>query len=243
MTAIECRNLSRNFGSLKAVDGLNLSINKGELLCLLGLNSAGKTSTIKMLTCTLLPSGGEAFIMGHPLSSHRQEIKSLINLAPQESALSPLLNVEENLELMAGIYGFRGTERQEKIENMIARFQMEEHRKKRVRNLSGGIQRRLSLAMALISDPQVLFLDEPTLGLDILARRKLWEILKELKGLITIVLTTHYLEEAEALSDRIGILHRGKLLALGTAAEIKELAGETKLDEAFLALTGKESEV
>lgn len=242
MNAIETRELTKKYGDKTAVDHLNLEIRQGELFALLGVNGAGKSTLIKMLCCLSRPSGGEAWLMGKNILSQPLQVKELINLSPQETAVAPNLSVRENLELIAGIYGCGKKQAREKAQQAIQEFGLEEIAASRAKTLSGGWQRRLSIAMALISQPRILFLDEPTLGLDVLARRELWKIIQGLKGGTTIILTTHYLEEAEALSDRIGILAGGKLKAIGTAGQLKELAGTQSFEEAFIALAAEGGE-
>jgi ABC-2 type transport system ATP-binding protein len=236
MTAIQTIDLKKIYGKTVAVDGLNLSIRQGELFALLGLNGAGKTTTIKMLSCLSAPTGGDAVLLGDSIVQKPRAVKEKINLSPQETAVARNLTVRENLELIAGIYGSGKKEARRKAEEMLPTFGLKETAEKKAKTLSGGMQRRLSIAMALISNPQILFLDEPTLGLDVLARRELWRAIEKLKGSITIILTTHYMEEAEALSDRIGVMAKGRLKAVGTAAELKETTGAKTLEDAFLAL-------
>lgn len=238
MNAVETTRLCKDFRGKIAVDQLTLSIHDGELFSLLGVNGAGKTTTIKMLSGLLLPGSGEAKIFGMDIRSQMQQIKPLLGISPQETAVAPNLTVRENLELMAGIYGRDGG-----VEEMLTEFGLKEVEKAKAKTLSGGWQRRLSIAMALISQPKLLFLDEPTLGLDVLARRELWRIIKGLKGKVTIVLTTHYMEEAEALSDRVGILAKGRLRHCGTPQELMLLAGESRFEDAFIKLAGGEEDV
>ncbi len=233
---IETKHLTKKFGDFVAVDDLNLSIEKGELFSLLGLNGAGKTTTIKMLSCLILPSSGNAIILNKDLIKDSQYIKQRINVSPQETATARNLNVQENLELIAGIYGISKNVISDKVEEMITVFNLSEVRKKKARLLSGGMQRRLSIAMALITDPEILFLDEPTLGLDVIARRELWSNIKKLKEKTTIILTTHYLEEAEALSDRVAIIQKGRIKAIGTVTEILNQTNTNKLEDAFVLL-------
>jgi ABC-2 type transport system ATP-binding protein len=236
MKAIEIRDLSRSFGAKKAVDSLDLDVDEGELFSLLGVNGAGKTTTIKMLSCLIRPSGGDALLMGNSIVHQPQKVKELINVSPQETAVAPNLTVRENLELIAGIYGADKKQAKARAQEMIDTFDLGGVAASRAKVLSGGWQRRLSIAMALISDPKILFLDEPTLGLDVLARRELWGVICKLKGKVTVILTTHYLEEAEELSDHIAIMTNGHLRACGTAAEIKSLAGTDNFEEAFVRL-------
>lgn len=236
MKAIKTESLTKRYKDLTAVDNLDLTVEHGELLSLLGVNGAGKTTTIKMLSCILAPTSGDAFLGGHSIVSSTVEVKRLIGVSPQETAVAPNLTVEENLQLMCGVHGFSKEKQKWKIVELAQRFQLNDILKKKAGKLSGGWQRRLSIAMALISEPEILFLDEPTLGLDVLARSELWDIIRSLKGKITMILTTHYMEEAEALSDRIGIMKNGKLLIVGTAEELKSQAGTDKFENAFITL-------
>jgi ABC-2 type transport system ATP-binding protein len=238
MNTITITNLSKKYGGFTAVDNLNLTIEQGELFALLGVNGAGKTTTIKMLSCLIKPTSGNAVLLGDSVREHPQAVKEKINISPQETAVAANLSVIENLELTAGIYGQDIKTAMKMTEEMVSQFGLDGVRNKKAKQLSGGMQRRLSIAMALISNPQVLFLDEPTLGLDVLARRELWASIQALKGKVTIVLTTHYLEEVEALSDRIGIMANGKLAAVGTVAELTEQTGTNKLEDAFVVLSG-----
>lgn len=238
MHAISIKNLSKKYGDIVAVDDLNLIIGQGELFALLGENGAGKTTTIKMLSCLLRPTSGDAVLLGNSICTQPHAVKETINISPQETAVAASLTVRENLELMAGIYGQSKRSARQRAEEIIAQFGLADVRKKKAKHLSGGMQRRLSLAMALITDPKILFLDEPTLGLDVLARRELWASILALKGKATIILTTHYLEEIEALSDRVGVMVKGKLTAVGTVAELLAQTGTSKLEDAFVALAG-----
>lgn len=239
MFAIETRDLCKSYKNKQAVADLNLSVYEGELFALLGVNGAGKTTTIKMLTGLVRPTKGDALLCGHSILSQLQEVKQLTNVSPQETAVAPCLTVRENLALVAGIYGCTKAETAARVDAMLAQFSMQEVAGQRAKTLSGGWQRRLSIAMALITQPKILFLDEPTLGLDVLARRELWSIIEQLKGRTTIVLTTHYLEEAQALSDRIGIMANGCLRAVGTAEELKAQTGAASFEDAFVALARK----
>lgn len=242
MTAIRTNNLTKRFRDKIAVNALNLSIEQGELFALLGVNGAGKTTTIRMLSCLLPPTSGDAFLLGDSIVSKSHAVKEKINVSPQETAVARNLSVKENLELIAGIYGCDKQKAQFKASEMLSAFGLTEVSKAKSRTLSGGMQRRLSIAMALITGPQILFLDEPTLGLDVLARRELWSAIEKLKGKITIILTTHYMEEAEALSDRVGIMSKGRLKAVGTAAELIAQTGARSFEDAFVTLA-TESEV
>ena len=236
MYAIETKDLCKIYKSLKAVNKLNLTVNEGELFSLLGVNGAGKTTTIKILCGLTKESGGEAFICGKSIDTNRDEIKRIINVSPQETAVAPNLTVRENLELIAGIYGYTGDSLVKRVEEVTEQFSLEEVMSQRAKTLSGGWQRRLSIAMAIISEPKVLFLDEPTLGLDVLARRELWRVIKDLKGSVTIVLTTHYMEEAQELSDRIGIMAKGKLLTVDTPKKLMEKTSSKDIEEAFVKI-------
>ena len=237
MEAIKTKALTKKYKEKTAVKELNLTVHKGELYALLGVNGAGKYTTIKMLSCLTQPTSGDAELIGHSIVSESAKVKALINVSPQETAVAAKLSVRENLEFIARIYGSNKKEAKEKAQGMIEKFNMDEVERSKAATLSGGWQRRLSIAMALITEPEILFLDEPTLGLDVLARRELWRLIEKLKGKMTIILTTHYLEEAESLSDRIGIMSRGVLLAEGTAAELKERAGTDDFEEAFIRIT------
>lgn len=238
MNAIQTKELTKRYGEKTAVDAVDLTVKQGELFALLGVNDAGKTTTVKMLSGLLAPTSGDAEILGYSLVSQTQEVKSRINLSPQETAVAPKLTARENLELIAGIYGSTRKEAKEKAAAMLEEFHMQEVAGQRAGTLSGGWQRRLSIAMALISQPQILFLDEPTLGLDVLARRELWNIIEKLKGRVTVILTTHYMEEAASLADRVAILAHGRLRLCGTVQEILDAAGETDFENAFIKLAG-----
>lgn len=236
MEAIKTIGLTKKYKELIAVDNLDLIVEQGELFSLLGVNGAGKTTTIKMLSCLTKPTSGDAFLNGSSIVSNTAGVKQIISVSPQETAVAPNLNVRENLELMCGVHGFSKDKQKQKVAELSEQFELTGVLNKRAGKLSGGWQRRLSIAMALISEPKILFLDEPTLGLDVLARSDLWDAIRSLKGKITMILTTHYMEEAESLSDRIGIMKDGRLLALGTAAELKEKAGKDKFEDAFVAI-------
>jgi len=238
--AIETRALTRRFGTRIAVEPLDLSIEAGEFFALLGPNGAGKTTTIRMLCCLLPPTGGDAWLLGNSIRTAPVAVKQRIGISPQETAVAPKLTVRENLELIARLYGASVSESRVRAEQSLGELGLTERAGDRAKSLSGGLQRRLSIAMALMPDPQVLFLDEPTLGLDVRARRELWELLRRFKGEKTVVLTTHYLEEAEALSDRIGVMHEGRLRAVGTAEELQTFTGTENFEDAFLQLTETE---
>ena len=236
MQAIETKNLVKRYKNLTAVDKLQLEISQGELFSLLGVNGAGKTTTIKMLTCLTQPAEGDAFVGGYSVTHQSDRVKELIGVSPQETAVAPNLSVKENLELICGIHGFSREKTKTKIRELSESFGLDSVLNRKAGKLSGGWQRRVSIAMALISEPSILFLDEPTLGLDVIARHGLWDVIRDLKGKVTIILTTHYMEEAEALSDRIGIMSGGKLLAVGTAEELTRMAGTQDFESAFVAI-------
>lgn len=234
MNAIVTEKLTKRYKDVTAVDGLSLSVKKGELFALLGVNGAGKTTAVKMLCGITEPTGGNAWLSGKSIVTELKAVKGIIGVSPQETAVAPNLTVKENLELMCGVHGFSGNVKKQKVRELLKSFGLSDTAGKMASKLSGGWQRRLSIAMALISEPEILFLDEPTLGLDVIARSELWELVRSFKGEKTVILTTHYLEEAEALSDRIGIMKGGRLLRVGTAAEIKAAAGAETLEEAFI---------
>lgn len=241
MYAIETKNLTKKYKDITAVDDLNLTVNKGELFALLGVNGAGKTTTIKMLSCLSAPTSGDALLLGQSVTKNSSEVKRIIGVSPQETAVAPNLTVKENLEFMCGIYGLTKEERECRMDAVAESLNLREIYDKKASKLSGGWQRRLSIALALIGQPEILFLDEPTLGLDVLARSELWDTIKSLKGDVTIILTTHYMEEADELSDRIGIMRSGKMLAIGTADELKKLSGKDKFEDAFVSIVKGET--
>lgn len=236
MQTIITTELVKLYKNITAVDKLNLEIREGELFSLLGVNGAGKTTTIKMLSCLTRPTEGDAFVGGYSVTKESEQVKRLISVSPQETAVAPNLSVEENLELICGIHGFSKEKTQAKIAELSERFALDTVLQRKAGKLSGGWQRRVSIAMALISGPKILFLDEPTLGLDVIARHELWETIRSLKGKITIILTTHYMEEAEALSDRIGIMKNGKLLVVGTVDELNDKAGTDDFETSFVSI-------
>ena len=239
MNAIETRGLTKRYKTKTAVDGIDLEVKEGELFALLGVNGAGKTTTVRMLTCLSEPTSGECSVCGNDCVSEQSEVKKLVGISPQDTAVAENLTVYENLKLVCGIYGYPKEESENKISKMFTLFRMDEVKNSRAKTLSGGWKRKLSIAMALISEPRVLFLDEPTLGLDVLARRELWSVVESLKGKITIILTTHHMEEAEHLADRIAIMLEGKIAAVGTLAELEKLSGKTGLEESFVKIAEK----
>ena len=236
MLAIKTTQLVKRYKNLTAVDKLDLDIRQGELFSLLGVNGAGKTTVIKMLSGLTRPTGGEAIVGGYSITREPHRVKGLIGVSPQQTAVAPNLSVQENLELICGIHRFSKEKTKAKIQELSDQFALDSVLKRKAGKLSGGWQRRVSIAMALICEPQILFLDEPTLGLDVLARHDLWDMIRTLKSKTTIILTTHYMEEAEALSDRIGIMKSGHLLAAGTAEELKQKAGTNDFETAFVSI-------
>lgn len=237
-TMIKTTDLTKRFGDKTAVDHLNMEVYEGEIFGLLGVNGAGKTTTIRMLTGLSAITEGDAVVMGHSVRNALQEIKKITNISPQETAVAGNLTVRENLDFIAKIYDLSQEETRKNRESVFRSLSLDEVQNQKAKTLSGGWQRRLSIAMALITDPKVIFLDEPTLGLDVLARRELWKIISSLKGKVTIILTTHYLDEVEALCDRIAIMAKGHMKALGTAAELKQSTGKEKLEDAFVEIVG-----
>lgn len=240
MQAIKTMSLVKRYKTLTAVDSLNLDIEQGELFSLLGINGAGKTTAIKMLSCLTKPTAGDAIVGGWSVTQNPEKVKRIIGVSPQETAVAPNLSVKENLELICGIHGLSDEKTGSKVRELSEQLGLEGVLHRKAGKLSGGLQRRVSIAMALIIEPQILFLDEPTLGLDVIARHELWDAISKLKGKITVILTTHYMEEAECLSDRIGIMKDGKLLAIGTVEEIKSIAGAKDFETAFVSIVKEE---
>ncbi|MBQ8309794.1 MAG: ATP-binding cassette domain-containing protein [Clostridia bacterium] len=234
--AIVIEHLTKRFGNRVAVNDLTLRVAEGELLALLGLNGAGKSTTVRLLSCLCRADAGEAWVYGKYISREQEEVKALIGVSPQESATAQNLTVHENLELLARLHGMDRVRAMEKVTELERIFSLDKVRSQKSKTLSGGWQRRLSIAMALVSTPKVLFLDEPTLGLDVLARRELWDFIRSLKGKMTVILTTHYLEEAEMLADRVAIMAEGRLCALGTVAELKVRTACQTFEDAFVTL-------
>ncbi len=239
MYTIKTENLTKRYKTKTAVLSLDLTVNEGELFALLGVNGAGKTTTIRMLSCLSAPTEGSCYVCGYNCTKEPDEVKKLVGISPQDTAVAENLTVLENLRLMCGIYGFSPEKTEQRVSDMISSFNMRDVKNSRTKTLSGGWKRKLSIAMALISEPKVLFLDEPTLGLDVLARRELWSAVLSLKGKITIVLTTHYMEEAEQLSDRIAIMIDGKIAAIGTLPELESQSGEQGLENAFVKIANQ----
>lgn len=236
MEAIRIEGLTKKYKDTVAVDDLSFTVEKGELLSLLGVNGAGKTTTVKMLSCLTRPTAGNAFLLGNSILDSTDAVKSMIGVSPQETAVAGGLTVTENLSLICGLHGFSKEKQQKKIKELTGQLGLEKVAHKKAGKLSGGMQRRLSIAMALISEPEILFLDEPTLGLDVIARSDLWDLISSLKGKVTIILTTHYMEEAKALSDRIAIMKDGKLLVIDTAERIMEMTDTDNFEQAFIRI-------
>ena len=234
MDAVKTVELTKKYGDITAVDHLTITIKQGEIFSLLGINGAGKTTVIKMLSCLTKSTSGDAYLNGYSINKDSAAVKNIIGVSPQETAVAPGLSVKENLELMCGVYGFSKEKQIKKITELSSLLGLNEMLDRKAGKLSGGWQRRLSIAMALISEPEILFLDEPTLGLDVLARSDLWNIIRFLKGKITIILTTHYMEEAETLSDRIAIMKSGKLLICDTVENIKSVGKTDSFEQAFI---------
>lgn len=234
MKVIEIKDLKKNYKYVEALKGVTFDIAEGEIFGLLGVNGAGKTTLIKILSGLTKKTSGEAFVYGHSLDE-MDKIKEIIDISPQETAIAQNLTVEENLDFFQKLYGVSD---KEYLNEIINKFDLSSVLKRKGKTLSGGWQRRLSIAIGLISKPKVLFLDEPTLGLDVIARRELWSIISSLKGKMTIILTSHYLEEMEALCDRVAIMSKGNLLALGSVDEIKKSKNEESFEEAFIKIVG-----
>lgn len=234
--AIEVNQLRKEFGLKTAVKDISFHVEEGTLFSLLGVNGAGKTTTIRMLTGLSRPTGGDALVLGHSITKELDAVKKISNVSPQDTAVAPNLTVRENLEFMAAIYNMDKEKVKERTNEMIQLFSLQEVVNSKAKTLSGGWQRKLSIAMALITEPQILYLDEPTLGLDVLARKDLWKIIERLKKKITIILTTHYMEEAQHLSDAIAVMVGGEIKAMGTLEDLKKLTGKDNLEDAFVAI-------
>ncbi len=237
MNAAELISLRKEYKNITAVKDVSFTIKDGEVFSLLGMNGAGKTTILKMLSCLTKPTSGDALVYGHSIVKEPEKVKELIGISPQENSFAKKLTVEENLRFMCGIYGMDKEKTNKNVESIIEQFSLSDVRKQMAGKLSGGWQKRLSIAMAIITEPKLLFLDEPTLGLDVMARRDLWKIIESLKGKMSIIITTHYLEECEHLADRIAIVKEGNLKAIGTLAELQQLTGEEKLEEIFLKIS------
>ena len=241
--SIQAKGLTKQYGAKRAVDNLNLEIAEGELFALLGINGAGKTTTIKMLSGLTQPTKGEALLLGDSMTNDPARAKAHNGISPQETAVARNLSVLENLAFMARVYGADAKTAAQKAQEIAEQLGLSEVAIAKAKTLSGGMQRRLSIGMALISNPKILFLDEPTLGLDVIARRELWAVVRRLKGRVTILLTTHYLEEVEALSDRVGIMANGTLTAIGTVQALMQETGAKNFEDAFIALATETEEI
>ena len=241
MKEIVINNLTKKYKDVTAVKNISLSIEKGELVSLLGVNGAGKTTLINMLSCLINPTNGDAFVGGYSVSKEDRKVKQIIGISPQETAIANNLTVKENLEFVCGVYSFSKEKSKKKVEQLIRQFSLQEVINKKTSKLSGGYKRKVSIALSLISEPEVLFLDEPTLGLDVLARKDLWDIIKSLKGEKTIILTTHYMEEAQELSDKVAIINKGNLLLVDSVNNIIQTTSSNSIQEAFIRIV-KENE-
>lgn len=233
MAEIETKQLNKFYKNLHALKDINLGIKENELFGLLGVNGAGKTTLIKILTCLSKQTSGEAYVHGFSVKNNPEKVKEIVDVSPQETAVAHNLTVRENLDFFASLYNTRD---EAYISSVVNAFSLEEVENQRAKTLSGGWKRRLSIAIGLISKPKILFLDEPTLGLDVIARRELWKIINNMKGKITIILTTHYLEEAETLCDRVAVMAKGKVKATGTPAELKAIAKTDNFEDAFIKI-------
>ncbi|MGN0588170.1 MAG: ABC transporter ATP-binding protein [Ruminiclostridium sp.] len=237
MNAAELISLRKEYKNITAVKDVSFTIKDGEVFALLGMNGAGKTTILKMLSCLTKPTKGDALVYGKSIVKEPEKVKELIGISPQENSFAKKLTVEENLRFMCGIYGMDKEKTNKNVEEIIGQFSLSDVRGQMAGKLSGGWQKRLSIAMAIITEPKLLFLDEPTLGLDVMARRDLWKIIESLKGKMSIIITTHYLEESEHLADRIAVVKEGNLKAIGTLSELQQLTGEEKLEEIFLKIS------
>lgn len=240
MIAIKTENLTKDYGDVLAVNGVNIEVNEGEIFSLLGLNGAGKTTLVKMLSTIVKVSSGDAVIYGNSIKKEPQKVKGLIDISMQETAIARKLTVEENIEFYAKLNGQKREEVQKSKEYVYSTFNLRQFAKKQAQKLSGGWQRKLSIALALVTKPKVLFLDEPTLGLDVIARRELWRVIEQIKKDCTIILTTHYLEEASALSDNIAIMVDGKLKAVDTPKNLIQKTNASNFEDAFIKIAGSE---
>lgn len=237
MIAIDIKNLTKNYKKKTAISSFSLDIYENELFALLGTNGAGKTTIIKILSTLIDKTSGDVKIFGMDLDKDYKKIKNIINVSPQETAIALNLSVLENLKFMALCYNINNKE--EKINELIEMFKLQDVLYQKSSTLSGGYKRKLSIALSLINDPKILFLDEPTLGLDVIAKRQLWDVINDLKSKMTIILTTHYMEEAEALSDRIGIMKNGKLITVGTSSSLIKKSGAKNFEDAFVKFIEK----
>lgn len=233
MSQIIIENVCKKYKNVEALKNVSLSVKQGELFGLLGINGAGKTTLIKILCGLTKKTSGNVLIDGFNLDSDVDEIKKIIDISPQDTSVALNLTVKENLEFFANVYD---CENEDVVQEVIKTFKLEEVLNKKAKTLSGGFKRRLSIAVALISKPKILFLDEPTLGLDVIARRELWNVILKLKGKITIILTSHYLEEIENLCDRVAILSKGEVLSEGTVGELMKKTKTKTFEDAFVKI-------
>jgi ABC-2 type transport system ATP-binding protein len=225
--AIKVRNLHKNYGEVHAVRGIDFDVHMGEIFSLLGPNGAGKTTTINMLSCLLEPTDGDAWVMGHSIRSESMAVKRAIGVVPQEVALYPDLSARENLNFWGKMYGLRGAALRQRVDEVLETIGLTERQKGRVDKFSGGMKRRMNIGIGLLPQPQILFLDEPTVGIDPQSRRNILDQVKEFnRAGMTILYTTHYMEEAQELSDHIAIIDHGELIAYGTHEELVQIVGE-----------------
>lgn len=243
MEALKLEGITKTFRvgkrEIRAVDDVSFFVEDGEIFGLLGMNGAGKSTTIKICTGLLEPDGGSAYVYGRDIVKEREEAKSLLNVSPQETAVAPLLSVRENLVFSARIYGADKKTAEERAAEIMDKLKLADRAADKASKLSGGLMRRLSIGMALITSPRLVFLDEPTLGLDVVSRRELWRYIREIAEKSAVVLTTHYLEEAQSLCKRIAVMSSGKIAAIGTAEELIKKSGESNFENAFLRLSGE----
>ena len=239
MDAIEVSNLTKQFKNVLAVNNISFNVKEGEIFGVLGLNGAGKTTTIKMMSGLTRPTSGNIKVFDYDIYKDINKIKSIIGVSPQESAIANNLTVKENIELMASLYFKDKAKIKNNTERVINNLGLESYINRRAKTLSGGYKRRLSIAMALVTNPRILFLDEPTLGLDVINRHELWNVINNLKGKVTIILTSHYMEEISALVDDIAIMKNGKILMINNLETILKSTNTNSLEEAFIKIVGE----
>lgn len=239
MDAIKVSNLTKQFKNVLAVNNISFNVKEGEIFGVLGLNGAGKTTTIKMMSGLTRPTSGNIKVFDYDIYKDINKIKSIIGISPQESAIANNLTVKENIELMASLYFKDKVKIKDNTERVINNLGLENYINRRAKTLSGGYKRRLSIAMALVTNPRILFLDEPTLGLDVINRHELWNVINNLKGKVTIILTSHYMEEISALVDDIAIMKNGKILMINNLENILKFTKTNSLEEAFIKIVGE----
>lgn len=239
MDAIKVSNLTKKFKNVLAVNNISFNVKEGEIFGVLGLNGAGKTTTIKMMSGLTRPTSGNIKVFDYDIYKDINKIKSIIGVSPQESAIANNLTVKENIELMASLYFKDKIKIKDNIKLVINNLGLENYINRRAKTLSGGYKRRLSIAMALVTNPRILFLDEPTLGLDVINRHELWNVINNLKGKVTIILTSHYMEEISALVDDIAIMKNGKILMINNLETILKSTNTNSLEEAFIKIVGE----